>query len=280
MKVMHPKVFLLRIMTVGLIGFGSLAQAATPLQTLKLTVDGIARTALVYVPPDAGTAKLPLVFIFHGHGQHAPNAVASYKIDQLWPEAISVYPEGVNTALPLYDPKGTATGWQALPGTFGDRDLHFFDALLAEIEKEHTVDPVRVYCTGVSNGAFFTYLLWLTRTNVFAAVAPCSGFADATFATQLPPKPAIISGGSQDKTVDFALQKATMDTVIKTNGCDPAGTPWENQTGATLYTSSSGTPLVTFIFPGGHSIPATEPGLIVKFFKEHPGATASPAPAP
>jgi polyhydroxybutyrate depolymerase len=55
------------------------------------------------------------------------------------------------------------------------------------------LDVKRIYCTGHSNGGGFTYLLWLARGDVFAAVAPSS--AAARYANQLPPKPALILGG-------------------------------------------------------------------------------------
>ncbi len=50
--------------------------------------------------------------------------------------------------------------------------------------------------TGHSNGGTFTYLLWLARGDVFAAVAPSS--AAARYAGKLTPKPALIMGGSED----------------------------------------------------------------------------------
>lgn len=262
-----------RVGVLLLIGFGALAQGELQLQTMNLTVDGVARSALVYVPPTAGSEKLPLVFVFHGHGGHAQDAVNGFKINQLWPEAISVYPQGINTPGLLYDPEGKAPGWQSMPGTVGDRDLHFFDALLAQLEKDHRVDRARIYCTGHSNGAFFTYLLWLTRTDALAAVAPCSGFAK--FATQLPPKTAMIMGGSNDEKVKFEWQQATIDAVIKGNGCASAGTPWQGV--GTLYPSASGAPLVTFVYEGGHGMIPVEAPLIVKFFQEHPGTAGSPA---
>ena len=255
-----------RVLILLLIGFDCVAQEASRLQTMNLTVDGIPRTALVYVPPDAGgDKKLPVVFVYHGHGGNAQAAAKGFKIDQLWPEAISVYPQGINTPGLLHDPEGKQTGWQSMPGTVGDRDLHFFDAMVAQLEKDHPVDPMRIYCTGHSNGAIHTYLLWLSRPNVIAAVAPCSGFAK--FGSQLPPKPAMILGGSKDDNVKFEWQQMMIDTVIKVNGCDPAGTPWEGK--GTLYASHGGTPLVTFVYPGGHGMVPEEAPLIVKFFQEH-----------
>ena len=37
------------------------------------------------------------------------------------------------------------------------------------------MDETRIYATGFSNGAGFTYLLWAARPTVFAAFAPVAG---------------------------------------------------------------------------------------------------------
>ncbi len=59
-----------------------------------------------------------------------------------------------------------------------------------------------------------------------------------------------------------------MDAVRKVNGCEPTGHLWQEV--GTLYPSEGGTPLVTFTYAGGHAMDPAEPGLIVKFFQEHP----------
>ena len=72
-----------------------------------------------------------------------------------------------------------------------------------------------------------------------------------------------------------------MDAVRKVNGCEETGQPWEGV--GKIYPSKSGTPLVTFVYPGGHMMDPAEPPLIVKFFQQHPAAPAPaglPAPAP
>ena len=248
---------------------GSLAcgAAADGLQELNFTVDGVARSALVYVPPAAKTRPVPLVFVFHGHAGSARQAARSFHLEREWPEALVVYMQGLDTPGQLTDPQGQRAGWQAALGDQADRDLKFFDAVLARLKQDDNVDARRIYCTGHSNGGGFTYLLWLARGNVFAAVAPCS--AAAKYARQLSPKPAMIIGGDRDPLVKFAWQKLTMDAVRRVNGCSPAGESWAKQ--CTLYPSATGTPLVTMIFPGGHRFNPAAPALIVKFFKEHPG---------
>ncbi len=52
-----------------------------------------------------------------------------------WPEAIVVYMQGLNTPGALTDPDGKRPGWQKTFGDQGDRDLKFFDAVLATLRK-------------------------------------------------------------------------------------------------------------------------------------------------
>ena len=242
------------------------ARGAEGLQRMAFTVDGVARSALVYVPTNATLAGRPVVFVFHGHGGSAENAARSFAMNREWPEAISVYLQGLPTPGQLTDPEGNRAGWQAAVGDEGDRDLKFFDAVLARLKADYSVDAKRIYCTGHSNGGGFTYLLWLARPNVFAAVAPSA--AAAKYAFQLLPKPAMIIGGQDDPLVKFAWQKLTMDAVRKVNGCSATGKSWDKQ--CMLYPSKGGTPVVTFIYPGGHVFSSAAPALIVKFFKQHP----------
>jgi len=239
---------------------------ANGLQRMEFTVDGVARSALVYVPTNASTASVPMVFVFHGHGGSAENVAQNFAMNREWPEAISVYMQGLPTPGQLTDPEGLRAGWQAASGDQGNRDFKFFDAVLARLKNDCNVDTKRIYCTGHSNGGGFTYLLWLARPTVFAAVAP-SGAA-AKYAHQLLPKPAMIIGGQDDPLVKFAWQKLTMEAVRKVDGCSVKGGAWEKQ--CTLYASQSGTPVVTFSYPGGHQFNSAAPALIVKFFKQHP----------
>jgi polyhydroxybutyrate depolymerase len=235
---------------------------------MEFTVEGVAREALVYAPATARTAAAPVVFVFHGHGGSARHVEQSFAIDRHWPEAISVYMQGLPTPGQLTDPAGNEAGWQAAAGDHGDRDLKFFDAVLARLKHDYRVDEKRIYATGHSNGGGFTYLLWAERGNVFAAVAPSA--AVARYVTRLTPKPAMLLAGSQDTLVKFAWQKQMMEAVRKLNGCDSAGQSWADR--CVAYSSRAGTPVVTFIHSGGHKFDRDSARLIVKFFKEHPAS--------
>jgi polyhydroxybutyrate depolymerase len=228
-------------------------------------VDGVKREALVYPPSKKSEGKLPLVFDFHGHGGTARVAARTHHIHVTWPEAIVVYMQGLNTPGKLTDPEGKRPGWQHSPGAEQDRDLKFFDAVLASLKKDYPVDEDRIYATGHSNGGGFTYLLWAKRGDTFAAFAPVAAAAGLYF-TEAKPKPLFHAASKKDPLVKFAMQERTLDYVKKLNGCDGHGEDWAP--GCQLYPSKNGTPVVIYLHDEGHKYPEATPALIVKFFQE------------
>jgi polyhydroxybutyrate depolymerase len=198
------------------------------------------------------------------------HAARTFSYHTIWPEAVVVYMQGLNTPGRLTDPKGKKPGWQSGEGDQNDRDLKFFDAVLASLKSDYKVDENRIYATGHSNGGSFTYLLWAARDSVFAAVAPSAGIPSRGART-LKPKPVLHVAGQTDSLVKWKWQEKTMQMLKKLNGCDTTGAKWD-QAGdlvGTIYPSKTDTPCVTLISPGAHKFPKQAPPLIVKFFKEH-----------
>lgn len=68
--------------------------------------------------------------------------------------------------------------------------------------QEHWPEAIVVYAMGHSNGGAFTYLLWATRGDVLAAVAP-SGAAAGRSLPDLKPKPVLHVAGEKDELVRF-----------------------------------------------------------------------------
>jgi poly(3-hydroxybutyrate) depolymerase len=104
----------------------------------------------------------PLIIAFHGNRSEVKLWFHDYTaFDDFIPEKefIIVYPEG-----PIH--------WEA---DVRGRDLPFFDALVAQLEKKYPVDASRIYAIGHSNGAGFATFLLFTRPDVIAAVAAHSG---------------------------------------------------------------------------------------------------------
>ena len=229
------------------------------------TVDGVKREAQVVAP--AGTPTR-LVFDFHGHGGTARHAARAHALHAHLPDAVVVYPQGLNTPGQLTDPDGKKTGWQGNAGLQGDRDLKFFDAMLADLLKDHSLDPKRVYSTGHSNGGGFTYLLWAERGDKLAAVAPVAAGGGLRVMAKLTPKPCLHAAGEADPLVKFAGQRLVMNAVRKVNGCGADGSPWEGK--GKRFPGKDGADLVEVVHPGGHEYPAFAAGLIAAFFKQHP----------
>lgn len=242
-----------------------LAQSQTPMPR-TWEINGVMREALVYAPSRKTDGKVPLVFDFHGHGGTAERVARTHHIHQAWPEAYVVYMQGLKTPGKLTDPEGKRNGWQPGPGDQSDRDLHFFDAVLASMKKDFPIDEDRIYATGHSNGGAFTYLLWSQRGDTFAAFAPVAATAGLYF-LNAKPKPVLHAGSEKDPLVTFAMQERTLKFVKKLNGCDEKGEEWAK--GCLRYPSRSGTPLVIYLHDGGHRYPEPAPELIVKFFKEN-----------
>ena len=200
-------------------------------------------------------------------------AARSFGYHTLWPEAIVIYPQGLNTPGKLTDPEGRKPGWQSGPGDQDDRDLKFFDAMLAKLRAQFRVDDRRIYATGHSNGGGFTYLLWATRGETFAAFAPSAAvFRQVQL---LKPKPVLHVAGESDPLVKFAWQEAMIAAVRKINQCGE-GKAWDLDANCTIHPSAVGAPLITAIHPGAHQFPAQAPAVIVKFFKSQ----SLPASAP
>ncbi|MEA2618495.1 MAG: polyhydroxybutyrate depolymerase [Chloroflexota bacterium] len=246
---------------------------------MQLTVDGCPREALVFssgsMPP---SAKHPLVFAFHPHGGTMQASSVHMGIQNLWPEAIVVYPQGLDTpTLGPVDPSGHATGWQVevnQPDGVGNRDLEFFDAMLATIEQDHVVDNKRIYATGFSNGGFFSYLLWAERGQKLAAIGECAGRLWGIGASEhlTVPRPLLAIAGEDDMTDHFADQKATIDAALVVNHATGSGISCGPM--CTFYPSTIQAPVKTYIVPhgcphAGHVYPAWAPEVIAGFFKTH-----------
>ena len=244
----------------------ALTTAAGELAPRTWMVDGVKREALVSFPAGRPPKEgLPVVFAFHGHGGSMAQAARSFPIHQVWPGVIVVYPQGLPTVGQLTDPDGDKAGWQGKAGAEGDRDLKFFDAMLASLRQEGKIDERRIYATGHSNGGGFTYLLWAERGDVFAAMAPSAALL-ARGQAALKPKPVLHLGSPQDTLVKFAWQERMIDYVLRLNGCGPR---MPDALGYTVYPSTKGAEVATYLHDGGHKYPGAAPELIVKFFQAH-----------
>ena len=75
----RPSRWLALLLFVSLFARGARGEGLRP---LDFTVDGVPRSALVYLPASTGTNGAPVVFVFHGHGGNARQVARSFGIER------------------------------------------------------------------------------------------------------------------------------------------------------------------------------------------------------
>ena len=145
----------------------------TPPPTLELDVNSVARSYHLHVPDSFQPGdEWPLVISLHGLGGHGSimdrrtgfNAIADDE------EFIVVYPNGFDGSWVDAGPDSLQQRLDA-----GIQDVQFIEELIDAIDAEYGVDPNRVYATGISNGALFSFHLACQLSERIAAVGLVAG---------------------------------------------------------------------------------------------------------
>jgi len=98
--------------------------------------------------------------------------------------------------------------------------------LLSEVEKKYSVDPSRVYLTGLSMGGYGAWSLAAYEPERFAAVAPICGGGEPADARKLVGIPVWAFHGNKDTAVELTKGQAMIDG-LKDAGGDPKFTIYE-----------------------------------------------------
>jgi len=143
------------------------------------------RTYEYYIPTDYdGSEAVPLLFSFHGLGSSGVEQIDLTRFDVLaeqegfiavFPYATVLdpddYPEAQLPPLP-----GAEIQWNLGAGSLqyyaGIDDVGFVEDMVDWFEDNYNIDASRIYSTGMSDGALFSYLLAFNLTGTFAAIAP------------------------------------------------------------------------------------------------------------
>jgi polyhydroxybutyrate depolymerase len=139
-----------------------------------LQTGGVTRRYILYLPSTWHRGRpAPLVLVFHSGGGRASGIAPHTGFSRLAEREgfVVAYPQGLNGR--WNDGRGYAATHD---------DVGFVRALLDTLERELSIDPRRVYATGISNGAMFAYRLACDLPGVFAAVAPVAGAMPADLA--------------------------------------------------------------------------------------------------
>ena len=155
----------------------SVPAAASPAlagEPRTLEAGGVTRRYFLYLPSTWHRGRpVPLVLVFHGGGGRASDIAPHTGFSRLAEREgfVVAYPQGLNGR--WNDGRGYAATHD---------DVGFVRALLDTLGRELVIDPRRVYATGISNGAMFSYRLACDLPGTFAAVAPVAGAMPADLA--------------------------------------------------------------------------------------------------
>ncbi|MDD3876892.1 MAG: PHB depolymerase family esterase, partial [Bacteroidales bacterium] len=147
--------------------FSLIVQSISAQITNSFIYDSQNRSYITYLPSafTQGTS-LPVVLIYHGYGQTADNMMLYSQFNQLAEthDFIAVYPQGINNS------------WNVgLVGNSTSDDIGFTDALIDTLYSKYSIDLLRVYACGMSNGGFFSHLLACQMSDRIAAIASVTG---------------------------------------------------------------------------------------------------------
>jgi len=168
---------------------------ATQDTVVTVAVDGVARTAILHLPPNrrrhyndtthvkGGSQPIPLVLNWHAMMESPQEQQNLSDMDRVADanDFAVVYPHGLLPAsllghnLPGYT--FNAGGCCSAADTDGPHrpdDVAFARALVAHVAGLTSINLSRVYSTGFSNGGFMSYRLGCEAPDLVAAVAPVS----------------------------------------------------------------------------------------------------------
>lgn len=164
------------------------AQASTPAalaltpgdHEIRVAHQGLERKVVVHIPRAAQAGQpLPLVLALHGGGGFAEFMAddARYGLIRAADEGgfIVAFPNGYSRF-----PGGRLATWNAgaCCGDARDRqvdDVGFLRAVVAQLQARSSIDPARIFATGMSNGGMMAYRLACEASDLFRAVASVAG---------------------------------------------------------------------------------------------------------
>jgi len=167
-------------------------------KTEHLTVDGIDREFVSYVPAANSQDKMPVIVSLHGRLGTGEKMMdfADFRSLAAHDKFIIVCPSGIDKS--WNDGRATPAEKQ------GINDVKFIDQLITYILKTYNGDPDKVYLTGMSNGGFMSSRLACELGNRIAAVAVVGASMDKGMNYQpLKPMPIMYIQGTKDPLVPF-----------------------------------------------------------------------------
>lgn len=187
----------------------------------------------LFTPADYDAQKkYPLVLFFHGAGErgddntkqlvHGMQDFSSAAVQQKYPCFI-VAPQCPN------DEQWVNVPWSAAEHTMPQKpakSLQLSLDLLKSLQDEFSIDPKRMYVTGLSMGGYATWDIIQREPELFAAAAPICGGGDKAGAKVMARLPLWAFHGGSDSAVN-PQRSRDMIAAIKAAGGAPKYTEYE-----------------------------------------------------
>lgn len=228
------------------------------------TINGVERNAIFY-EPNIKSQKIPVIFVFHGHGGNAKNASKRIDFQNYDKEALVIFMEGIpGTSGYVIDREGKLNGWQMFPNQNGNRDINFFDKVLEDIHKNYKIDDSQIYVVGHSNGARFVNVLWATRADKIAGIISVSA-QGGMMISNAKPVSIWLSMGKSDPLVPYENQKKSIPIVLKNLGVNEQ--KFSEKGDLKMYKGIENTELIVEERNAGHEFPQESIPEMVEFLK-------------
>jgi polyhydroxybutyrate depolymerase len=210
----------------------------------------------VFVPPKLELDRpVPVVLHFHGStpplldGPRLQRTISGMNRAAKRDGYVVVYPRA--RQLPRW--------WQWAKEVRGP-DVDFVDAMLLDLSGDLCMDPDRIYATGFSSGAIFSYTLACARPELLAAIAPIAGALGVPCPADH--RPAVIAfHGSHDERVSYGAGLNSAARFAEAAGCTDPVQPPPHQGDAHRYGWASCDPARDVVFwslrGAGHTWPGS-----------------------
>ena len=260
--------------------------------TRTLVVGDLERNYLLHIPPGLDSQRpVPVVFVFHGLSMLADDLPTMTGFNDVADTGgfLAVYPNGYSRSWNVSVCCGAAVN-EAID------DLAFVRQMLADLETIMPIDPKRIYASGFSNGAIFSYRLACEMSATFAAVAPVAGWLVTDPCQPQQPVSVVHVHGMNDSYTGQTLTPGDVGITGTTNiimpSVEQAVATWAQLDGCsgtaqvekqgiithTVYSScKAGTAVELYAIEGGphvwpppYAFPTASTQMIWDFFKAHP----------
>jgi poly(3-hydroxybutyrate) depolymerase len=238
----------------------------------SIDVNGLMRDYILLVPDNYDPSHpYKLVFGFHPWGGSAQQTeqMGYFGIEDVSDgQAILVAPEGL-------DYQGNGLGW----GNEDGQDVEFYRAMRDLFTSQLCIDQNRIFSTGFSFGAMFSFTLGCTQDSMIRAIAPQAGNAqvagcengDRSVATM-----AFI--GTDDSLIDGHRQAvqtfvgrngcSTEAVTLETSWCDGLGSEFEPCTCVEYPDCIDAEPVIECEYKAGHQFAPNSGETIWNFFSQ------------